>query len=138
MQILIDEQANYSGLLWHPECIVLTQDRNKFWFFGGTMRSDLVFQAMTHVPNRFLLAKILARASRGFHKPGTRIEDTTNAVLVRFGNANPIADEHFIRVSTSASRCHSRPQPAARRKNQFLTVPAVPEMPHALSEAFAS
>jgi hypothetical protein len=100
------------------------------------MRSDLVFRAMTHVPNRFLLAKILARASRGFHKPGTRIEDTTNAVLERFGHANPIADEDFIRASANVSRRHSRPQPVIRRKNQILAVPVALEIPHALLEAF--
>jgi hypothetical protein len=80
------------------------------------MRSDLVFRAMTHVPNRFLLANVLARASRGFHKLGTRIQDTTNAVLVRFGHANPIADEYSVRACANDSRRHSRPQLVIRRK----------------------
>jgi len=56
------------------------------------MRSDLIFEAMLHVSNRYLLAMLAARAVRGLHRPGVRIEDTTNDVLVRFSYANPIAE----------------------------------------------
>jgi hypothetical protein len=55
------------------------------------MRSELVFGAMTHVPNRFLLTKLAARATRKLHKPNTRIQETVNDVLVRFSRAEPIA-----------------------------------------------
>jgi hypothetical protein len=102
------------------------------------MRSELVFRAITHVPNRFLLAKILARASRGFHKPGTRIEDTTNAVLERFGCANPIADQQPVRASANASLHPSTPRPVIRHKSHVVTVPVVPEIPHTQSEAFGA
>lgn len=54
------------------------------------MRSQLVFDAMSLVPNRFLLAKLAARATRQFHRPHTRIEDTANHVLRRFGMADPM------------------------------------------------
>jgi len=100
------------------------------------MRSDLVFRAMTYVPNRFLLAKILAKASRGFHKPGTRIQDTTNVVLVRFGSANPIADQHSIQSSADGSLRHTRPKLAIRRKTRILTVTAARETSHVPSETF--
>jgi hypothetical protein len=56
------------------------------------MRSELIFDVKSQVPNRFLLAKLLAKATRGFHKPGSRIQDTTNDVLVRFFCSNLIAD----------------------------------------------
>ena len=56
------------------------------------MRSDLVFGAMAHVPNRFLLTKVAAQAVRRLHKPNTRIQETANDVFVRFRRANPIAD----------------------------------------------
>jgi hypothetical protein len=56
------------------------------------MRSELIFDVKCQVPNRFLLTKLLAKATRGSHKPGSRIQDTTNDVLVRFGRSNPIAD----------------------------------------------
>jgi hypothetical protein len=55
------------------------------------MRSDLVFEAMAHVSDRFLLTKLVSKTTRKFHKPNTRIQDTTNAVLVRLTRANPIA-----------------------------------------------
>ena len=55
------------------------------------MRSELIFAAMTYVPNRFLLTKLVSKATRKLHKPNTRIEDTTNDVFVRFSRANPLA-----------------------------------------------
>ena len=54
------------------------------------MRSELVFGATTYVSNRFLLTRLATTAIRKFHKPNTRIEDTTNDVLVRFSRANPL------------------------------------------------
>jgi hypothetical protein len=55
------------------------------------MRSELVFDAMTNVSNRFLLTKLASKATRRLHRPYGRIQETTNAVLVRFGGMNPIA-----------------------------------------------
>jgi hypothetical protein len=55
------------------------------------MRSELVFGAMTHISNRYLLTRLAARATRKFHRPNTRIQDTTNDVFERFTRANPIA-----------------------------------------------
>lgn len=56
------------------------------------MRSDLVFSALLHIPNRFLLAKLASKATRALHRPGTRVQDTTNDVLERFSRAKSIAD----------------------------------------------
>jgi hypothetical protein len=55
------------------------------------MRSELVFRAMTYISNRYLLTRLAARATRKFHRPNTRIQDTTNDVFERFTRANPIA-----------------------------------------------
>ncbi len=55
------------------------------------MRSDLVFDAMANVPNRFLLTNLAAKATRKLHRPNTRIVETTNDVLIRFSRANPLA-----------------------------------------------
>lgn len=54
------------------------------------MRSDLIFGAMTNVPNRYLLAMLASKAARALHKPGARMQDTANDVLARFSRANPI------------------------------------------------
>jgi hypothetical protein len=98
------------------------------------MRSDLVFGAMTQVSNRFLLAKVLAKAIREFHRPGARIEDTTNDVLVRCGCTNPIADENAIRISTTVGSRRSRPYPAAVHRAGIITVFSVDESSQAPSK----
>jgi hypothetical protein len=61
------------------------------------MRSELVFNAMAYVSNRFLLTKLAAKATRKFHKPNTRIQETTNEVLIRFGHTNPIGGTRLVR-----------------------------------------
>jgi hypothetical protein len=61
------------------------------------MRSDLVFDAMTNVPNRYLLTMLASKAARKLHRPGVRIEDTVDDVLVRFSRANPIGCELALR-----------------------------------------
>ena len=53
------------------------------------MRSDLVFGALSHVSNRYQLCQLASKATRMLHKPTTRLQDTTNEVLVRFHYTNP-------------------------------------------------
>ncbi len=53
------------------------------------MRSDLVFGALSHVTNRYQLCQLASKATRKLHKPNTRLQDTTNEVLVRFQSTNP-------------------------------------------------
>ncbi len=55
------------------------------------MRSDLVFGALSHVPNRYQLCQLASKATRKLHKPNTRLQDTMNEVLVRFHHTNPSA-----------------------------------------------
>jgi hypothetical protein len=60
------------------------------------MRSDLVFGALSQVSNRYQLCQLASKATRKLHKPNTRLQDTTNEVLVRFhtnnpGSASPVA-----------------------------------------------
>jgi hypothetical protein len=55
------------------------------------MRSDLVFGALSHVSNRYQLCQLASKATRKLHKPNTRLQDTTNEVLVRFHGSNPAA-----------------------------------------------
>jgi hypothetical protein len=52
------------------------------------MRSDLIYDALHTVQNRYLLCQVAARATRKFHRPNTRIQDTTNEVLSRIANAD--------------------------------------------------
>ena len=67
------------------------------------MRSELVFGAVTYVPNRFLLTRVAAKAIRRFHRANTRIQDTANEVFQRFARANPLAGVPCTRQSAVAS-----------------------------------
>lgn len=53
------------------------------------MRSDLVFGALSHVSNRYQLCQLASKATRKLHKPNTRLQDTTNDVLIRFKKTHP-------------------------------------------------
>jgi hypothetical protein len=55
------------------------------------MRSELVFGAMTQVPNRLLLVKLASKATRILHRPNSRIQETMNDVFERFSHANSTA-----------------------------------------------
>lgn len=55
------------------------------------MRSDLVFKALSQVSNRYQLCQLASKATRKLHKPNTRLQDTTNEVLLRFESTNPEA-----------------------------------------------
>lgn len=55
------------------------------------MRSELVMAALKHVPNRYLLTRMAAKAIRAFHRPHTRIAETANDVLRRFSIKSHIA-----------------------------------------------
>jgi hypothetical protein len=58
-----------------------------------SMRSDLVFGALTHVTNRYQLCQLASKATRKLHKPSTRLQDTTNDVLSHFRQSNPMAGQ---------------------------------------------
>ena len=55
------------------------------------MRSDLIFGALAHVKNRYQLCQLASKATRKLHKPNTRLQDTTNDVLIRFHTENPVS-----------------------------------------------
>lgn len=52
------------------------------------MRSDLIFDALRTVQNRYMLCQIAAKATRKFHRPNTRIQETMNDVLTRVGGSD--------------------------------------------------
>ena len=67
------------------------------------MRSDLIFGALAHVTNRYQLCQLASKATRKLHKPNTRLQDTTNDVLVRFHEASPVGN------AVTASEQHDHP-----------------------------
>jgi hypothetical protein len=54
------------------------------------MRSDLVFGALAHISNRYHLCRLTSKATRKFHVPKARLQETTNYVLVRLRHSHPI------------------------------------------------
>lgn len=62
------------------------------------MRSDLIYDALDTVTNRYLLCQLVSKATRQFHKPNTRVQETMNDVLVRVGGAEQA--EEVIAVPT--------------------------------------
>jgi len=56
------------------------------------MRSELVFEAVQTLRNRYTLCQLASKATRKFHKPSTRIQDTTNDVLHRIADS----DQHAV------------------------------------------
>lgn len=64
------------------------------------MRSDLIYDALDTVNNRYLLCQLVSKATRKFHKPNTRIQETMNDVLARVGGAGQ--SEAVIAVPANA------------------------------------
>ena len=52
------------------------------------MRSDLVFEALHTLRNRYLLCQLASKATRRFHRPATRIQETMNDVLGKISDAD--------------------------------------------------
>jgi hypothetical protein len=65
------------------------------------MRSDLIFGALAHVKNRYQLCQLASKATRKLHKPTTRLQDTTNEVLVRFRYEDPAASSASQQLEVS-------------------------------------
>ncbi len=51
------------------------------------MRSDKVFEALHTLPNRYMLCQLASKATRRFHRPNTRIQETMNEVLQRIASS---------------------------------------------------
>ena len=62
------------------------------------MRSELVFAAEQTLPNRYSLCRVVSIATRKFHQPNTRVEETSDAVL-----------RHIANASAGAISCHGHP-----------------------------
>ncbi len=51
------------------------------------MRSNLIFDALHTLPNRYMLCQLASKATRRFHRPNTRIQETMNDVLERIASS---------------------------------------------------
>ena len=53
------------------------------------MRSKLIYPAVKTVTNRYALCQLASKATRKFHKPNTRIQDTMNEILEKVAASAP-------------------------------------------------
>jgi hypothetical protein len=91
------------------------------------MRSDLVFGAMTRVPNRYLLCQLASMAARKLHRPGSRMQDTANDALTRLSFANPSASERALPQPLRGPLHSQRTSPVVPHKSDVATfIPAIP------------
>jgi hypothetical protein len=67
------------------------------------MRSDLVFGAYSHTPNRYQLCLLVAKGARKLHTPRARLQETTNDVFV------------LLYRSSAIARIPRKPDPLRRR-----------------------
>jgi hypothetical protein len=68
------------------------------------MRPELTSMALARESNRYLLIRLMAKATRKLHRPKTRLQDTMNAAFERFG-------------------CSKKEQPTVLRKGQQVGEP---------------
>jgi hypothetical protein len=99
------------------------------------MRSDLVFRATTNVPNRYLLSQLASKAARKLHRPGARLQDTANHVLVRFSRANPVEREQASRKPEASPVRPQTKLPVNPQESKVVTIPPAGERSIALWEA---
>jgi hypothetical protein len=66
------------------------------------MRSELIYGALRPVGNRYAMCQLASQATRKFHRPNTRIQDTMNEVFNRFARVD--TPEHVMRVQNGTSK----------------------------------
>ena len=66
------------------------------------MRADLTSMALAHESNRYLLTRLIAKATRKLHRPNTRVQDTMNDVFEWFGCSKPGADRRAVEAASSS------------------------------------
>jgi hypothetical protein len=75
------------------------------------MRSDLAYQAMLKVDNRFLLCRMISLSTKKFHDPRSRVQDTICNVIERIANTEITAHQYPLVREPEASESanpHSR------------------------------
>ena len=66
------------------------------------MRADLTFMALAHESNRYLLTRLIAKATRKLHRPNTWLQDAMNDVFERCGCSKPRADRRAAGAASSS------------------------------------
>ena len=68
------------------------------------MRSTLVYGALNTVQNRYALCQVASKTTRKFHRPHTRVPETTNEVLGRIAKTESEQVVAAAKTKTVAQR----------------------------------
>ena len=71
------------------------------------MRSNLIHDAVGTMSNRFLLCQVVSKATRKFHRPSVRIQETMNDILTRVGQADE-AEQVMAQPSVKVAQAQRR------------------------------
>lgn len=71
------------------------------------MRSNLIHDAVGTMSNRFLLCQVVSKATRKFHRPSVRIQETMNDILARVGKADE-AEQVMAQPSEKVAQAQRR------------------------------
>lgn len=71
------------------------------------MRSGLVFNVSTRIPNRFLLCRMLAASARKMHRDGISTSQSINNSLVALRGSKESQEDMMNNVGTSAETVES-------------------------------
>jgi len=66
------------------------------------MRADLTLMALAHESNRYLLTRMIAKATRKLHRPNTRLQDTMNDAFQRFSCSKPREGRRAAEAASSS------------------------------------
>src|SRR5438874_3943126 len=90
-------------------------------------RSDRVFDALHTLRNRYMLCQLASKATRKFHKPNTRIQETMNEVLDRIASSERqtvLAEpEHYSEAQRRAAL-----SPAASAPQMISSLSRIPPL----------
>ena len=90
-------------------------------------RSDLVYGAQAHLPDRYRLCRLVALATRRLHKPSDRIQGTINDVLVHLGEpqtqTGPLASEDDSAATEASNIPNLRTAPSETRFKNLTWMP---------------
>ena len=68
------------------------------------MRAELTSMALAQESNRYLLTRLIAKATRKLHRPNTRLQDTMNDAFEWFTRPKTIADRRTAEADRSSER----------------------------------
>jgi hypothetical protein len=90
------------------------------------MRSGLVFNVSTRIPNRFLLCRMLAASARKMHRDGISTSQSINNSLVALRGSKESQEDMMNNVGTSGFGLNNDTPEAARAEALAVAAASLP------------